>query len=177
MLVFSTCNNNPSFPAGSSPSRPGDQFMTFPILANYGSIANPRERWEAYHLTNYVIQQVSTGAWVPSDTVQIYVVDSRKALVVRSSEQDTMPTRYPFYRTVEDLFAMADGVRDHLLPGDSLIVEYDPRFGFPSKIEFFTSRISDADFGYATWNLRRIFNPGTTSPNTANNDVGKGFTK
>ena len=173
MLVFSTCNNNSSFFAGSGALSPGNDFMTIPILANHSSIANPRERWEAYHLTNYVIQQLSTGAWVPSDTVQIYVIGGRKSLVVRSAKQDTMPRRYPFYRTVEDLFAMADGLRDHLLPGDSLIVEYDPRFGFPRNIEFFTSRLSDAEIGYATWNLRRIFNPGTTATNTANKDAGK----
>ncbi len=144
---------------------PGDQFVTFPVLRNYSSIPNPLDRWRAYHLTDYVIEQVSAGGWVPSDTVRIYVLAGLKALVVRESDKDTMPRNYPFYMTADDLFSRVEGVGSRLLPGDSLFVEYDSRFGYPSKISFFTSRITDADMSIYTWNIRQIVNPYTPAPN------------
>ncbi len=123
----------------SNPSE-GVSFITSSVEEDYSSIENPRERWQAYRLSNYYIEQSWSCECFPPGGCESYIIDNSIAYV-----KYTLPGNTYWGRSKEDIYNYTKGmaltideafalIEKYETVADKIEVEYDPRFGFPTKI-------------------------------------------
>lgn len=131
---------------------------TQPITEDHSGIADPRARWEAYHLSSYVLEQQCVGFGPPDGVCKVYVRNNRIVDVIRESDGISIFAKAAErYRTVDDLFALAASVNPDTVA--SLVVHYDPRFGLPEYIYLDrNAQIADEEFSYKSQHIEHLLN-------------------
>ncbi|KAA3618674.1 MAG: hypothetical protein DWQ05_06850 [Calditrichaeota bacterium] len=133
----------------------GPQFTA--ISEDHSTIADPLERWQAYGLEDYVIeQQVSCFCIFGGREFQVYVAGNKISKIIEiESGSPIDSTLWGFYKTIDELFEIIESIE-----GDSVYnsqVEYDARFGFPSLISLdYNQHIADDEIAYITKNLLQL---------------------
>lgn len=142
-----------------------EQFITASINEDHSSIVDPRERWEAYHLSDYYIEQSWACECLPPTGCATFVVNS--SVVEIDYELDSNGyygrTKEEIYAqtkttamTVDDAFDLIDIYKDD---SDFMILEYDQRFGYPTRIYFDIDSLSaDEEISRRFTGLKRIVN-------------------
>jgi len=140
---------------GDHGTEPG--YTTEPISEDHSAIADPYARWQAYNLTNYAIDQ-RVMCYCPNagEIVGVYVRENVVIDVIRSSDGRSILAEVPYlHKTVEELFALTTSVHPDSV--DSLVIQYDERFGFPSFIYIdVDARAVDDEGSYLSQGLRRL---------------------
>ena len=141
------------------------QFITAPIDDDYSSIVDPKERWEAYNLSNYYLEQSWACECLPPVGCSTFIVNSITAEIKyeldengyygRTTEEIYIQTKNTAM-TVDDAFALIDRFKNS---ADFMIIEYDQRFGYPTRIYFdLDSLMADEEISRRFSGLQRIVN-------------------
>ncbi len=109
-----------------------------PIQENFSSITDPRARWEAYRLHDYVFEQQRICFCAPPPDHEVVVTNNQVTLVVGPSGE---VLRTDIGMTVDQIFAWIDSLRQQKV--DQLEVEYHARYGYPTRLAL------DGSFGTA----------------------------
>ena len=153
LLVY--CNNNSSV----------DSILTAPIEEDYSSISEPRERWNAYKLTNYMIDISWACECFPPLGCEAYIIDNSVAEV-----KYVIPQEYYYNRSEDDIYNYTkkkaitvdeafDLIEYYRTNADSVIVEYDSRFGYPTELFIdIDSLMADEEIIRRFSNLQKIAN-------------------
>lgn len=132
-------------------------FVTQPINEDYSSIPDPVERWQAYHLTNYVYDQQNSCFCPYGGEVCRVVVRGNKVVdaIKKSDGQSVPPAALQRYKTVDELFLLVRSLDPDSVA--SLTIKYDARFGYPSLISVDPNRqIADEEYSYRSENIERL---------------------
>jgi hypothetical protein len=135
------------------------RYLTRPVIGDHSNIPDPHERWLAYHLTSYVLeQQVSCFCPHGADVCEVYVRNNQIIDVVRKSDGSSIFAQAGYqYKTAEELFALASSINPDSVA--SLVIQYDERFGFPKYIAIdFEVYLADEEVAYSTRNVVRLMN-------------------
>lgn len=101
---------------------------------DYSLINNPRERWQAYRLTAYTIEQ-QRQCFCPFRGNKVTLKISNDNVIeakYTDDNNDVNEDEIKIYRTVNQLFDFIDTLKvNHV---DSLYVEYDSTYGYPKRI-------------------------------------------
>ncbi|MEO9884271.1 MAG: DUF6174 domain-containing protein [Balneola sp.] len=146
-VLFLNCSSNNSEP------------ILIEIEEDFSSIENPKERWEAYELEDYYIEQGWSCECIQPYGVEIYVKGG--SLLNYSfenfldeelqSEEEFAVTRIS---TIEKAFRLIDEYQN---VADTVIVEYHPKFGYPTSLKIDKSfRIADEEVSYTFQGLKRV---------------------
>lgn len=142
-----------------------EQFITASINEDHSSIVDPRERWEAYHLSNYFIEQSWACECLPPSGCSTFIVNGivteikyeldANGYYGRTKEEIYAQTKTTAM-TVDDAFDLIDIYKEN---SDLMIIEYDQRFGFPTRIFFdIDSLMADEEINRRFSGLQRIVN-------------------
>jgi len=116
-----------------------DNIITAPVEEDYSNISNPLERWRAYNLDAYVLDEHIACNCPPPTGVTAIIIDNEVSDVEfeLSKDQDYGRTRdeiktqmMHFAMTVDEAFEFVESYTD----AQKMEVDYDPRYGFPSRI-------------------------------------------
>ena len=134
-----------------------NSFITSSIDEDYSSIENPRERWQAYHLTDYVIKQSWSCECFPPIGCDAYIINNllkdvkydlpNEAYFGRSEEEIYEYTKRMAI-TIDEAFDLIEKYKDS---ADKIEVKYDPKFGYPTQL------IIDIDIQMADEEIIRRF--------------------
>jgi hypothetical protein len=109
----------------------------------------PYEKWQSRTFHDYTIDQKRT-CFCPNagELVRITVHSDTVAQVIRVA--DTSVVTYPFYFTVDSLFAMIRNAKT-----DSLVIRYNGQYGYPEYLDVNPQQHPvDGGFLYETSNLQ-----------------------
>ena len=127
---------------------------------DFSQIENPRERWEAYKIEDYVITErygcfcAGVLEWdvVVKDTIKDEVFFDENLLIGNQSYE----TIFEKAKTINDVFDFIDtfdisGVAE-------FTVEYDVKYGYPSSIYIdYDLLIADDEINYIYSNLNKLY--------------------
>lgn len=134
-----------------------ERHRTASISEDYSQIVDPKTRWQAYGLRDYVIDQ-QHGCFCPdADQVfEIYVRNNDIVEIIRKSDHRPVSMVYlGQYKTIDDLFTLVTSIDPDSV--DYLSVIYDTRFGFPCLIVVNPDTIpTDGEYSYSTSNIRKL---------------------
>ena len=99
-----------------------------PIHEDFSAIVDPRARWQAYGLRDYVFEQRQICFCGPPDHQQVIVQNNQVSLVI-GPRGEAVPMAIGM--TVDQIFAWVDTLRQQQV--DQLEVEYEPRYGYPTR--------------------------------------------
>ncbi len=123
-----------------SDSRDKRSFTTVPVSEDFSAIADPFARWQAYQLSDYAIGESRLCECFPPNRFTTYIVEDEvadveyelaKELYFGRTEKEIYDYTMDAAMTVNEAFAIIERYRDS---AHRTIVEYDPRFGYPSSI-------------------------------------------
>ena len=126
------------------------------ITEDHSDIEDPRERWEAYGLTDYTIEQTRI-CYCLGPFEYVAVVRGGDVVAV----QDAVPPvdegelNPEYYSTVDEIFDMLEQTREQ----DPVVFEvsYHPRFGYPTDIEIDISyQMADEELSMTLANLKLL---------------------
>ncbi len=146
ILVLVSCND-----------KNDESFITSPINADYSSITDPKQRWEAYKLKDYYVEQSWTCECVPPNYCRTYIINNSVVDVKYEISKDSYygRTQEEIYnqtksaaKTIDEAFAIIDKYKTN---AHKIVVEYHQRFGYPTKI------FIDIDSLMAAEEIRRSF--------------------
>lgn len=134
----------------------GSGFQPESFFENHASISDPRERWEAYGLDDYVIEEQRLCFCPPPHGFVTLVVRDNKIVSGNdpSNDRQLSAADLQSFQTVEALFDWIEsaGERSPRL----LDVEYDAQFGYPTRIIYDQSEyIADEEITYHLKGLRK----------------------
>ncbi len=127
------------------------------ITGDYSGIPDPRARWQAYQLRSYVLEQQRMCFCVNGgETCLVYVANDKVLDVVRKSNGQSIFREFgSLYRTANQLLDLADSLKAVAVA--RLVVEYDPKFGFPKYIYVDpNAQIADEEYGYLTSSVKKL---------------------
>ena len=110
------------------------------------------ELWRSYNIHDYTIEQVRSCFCIDAgEKVKVTVRSDSVYLVIRLSDSAIIP--YPtskLYLSVDSLFGVIQNSK-----GDSLVVTYDSKYGYPNKLDI-NPQLHPVDGGvmYETYNLQ-----------------------
>ncbi len=107
-------------------------YEILPINEDFSSIADPRTRWKAYNLRDYIIEQERLCFCGAGGKHQVVVRDNKVVSAANLQKKSSVSVDY--FRTVDEAFDWLDAVK--LQTPAFLEVEYHPRFGYPTKIRY-----------------------------------------
>ncbi|MCI0690915.1 DUF6174 domain-containing protein [candidate division KSB1 bacterium] len=107
-------------------------YEAFPISEDFSSIADPRARWKAYNLRDYIIEQEPLCFCGLSGKHQVVVRENKVVSAANLQTKSSVPVDY--FRTIDEIFDWLDVAK--LQNPAVLEVEYHPRFGYPTKIRY-----------------------------------------
>ena len=123
---------------------------------DFSSIENPRERWEAYGITDYVInERISCfcGGVLQWDLVVKNNIKSEVFFVQTISNQ-TEAEIIENARTINDVFDFIQTIEK--ISVADFVVEYDTKYGFPTLVSIdYDLNIADDEIAY----IYSEFNP------------------
>jgi hypothetical protein len=114
--------------------------------------ATSYELWRSYNIHDYTIEQVRYCFCIDAgEKVKVTVLSDSTYSVLRLSDSAIIP--YPtsrLYLSVDSLFAAIQNSK-----GDSLVVTYDSKYGYPNKLDI-NPQLHPVDGGvmYETSNLQ-----------------------
>ena len=123
-----------------SDSRDERSFTTVPVSEDFSAIADPFARWQAYQLSDYAIGESRLCECFPPVHFTTYIIDDEvadveyelaKEFYFSRTEKEVYDYTMNAAMTVNEAFAIIEHHRDS---AHRIIVEYDPRFGYPSSI-------------------------------------------
>ena len=135
----------------------GTQYPTQGISEDHSDIADPYARWQAYHLTSYVIdEQHSCFCAYGGEVCRVCVRDNKVIDVIKKSDGTSIFAQMPqTFKTVDELFALASSINPDSVA--SVVIQYDARFGFPKLISVNPRlQIADEEYAYYTQNIERL---------------------
>lgn len=143
MLLFYSCS-------------PNDGIMTSAIEEDFSAIENPRERWEAYQLSDYQIKQRRSCECLPpfewTANILNNSVESIKYEGDQSEEYDERGLKNAI--TVERAFNLLEQYEDE---AHSITVDYHPKYGYPTKLIIDVHEmIADEEIIYRMSDLKKI---------------------
>ena len=148
ILVIISCSDN------------GLNFNLSEIEEDFSHIENPKERWEAYQLDGYHIEQrwycycnppIGANLYIQNDKVTSFDFLNKSNASFSKTEKES--AEYHIL-TVEDAFHLIEKNRDSAY---SIEVEYNPKYGYPSNIDIdYAKNIADDEIGYFFTNLKKI---------------------
>lgn len=127
-----------------------NHIITSPIEADFSSILDPKERWEAYNLSDYSIEQHwscecfapnSCSTVVLNKVVEDVIYEIAENAYFGRSEKEIYDYTKKMAITIDEAFKLIEKYKNS---ADKIEVEYDPRFGFPTKI-FIDINVNTAD--------------------------------
>ncbi|WP_421775404.1 DUF6174 domain-containing protein [Gracilimonas sp.] len=129
--------------------------ITSVIEEDFSAIENPRERWEAYQLSDYQITQKRSCECLGM-TYRANIFDGSVEKVTyegnQSEEKDEWASRNAI--TVERAFDLLKQYEDK---AHSITVDYHPKYGYPTKfIIDIHEMIADEEIIYRMNDLKRI---------------------
>ena len=140
-------------------------FITSPINEDYSSITDPRQRWEAYKLKDYYIEQGWACECPPPNYCNSYIINNIVIDVKYDISKDSYyeRTREEIYnqtknaaKTIDEAFNLIDKYKK---TAQKTEVEYNQRFGYPAKIFIdIDSLIADEEIIWKFSNLQKIIN-------------------
>ncbi|KAA3610766.1 MAG: hypothetical protein D8M58_21230 [Calditrichaeota bacterium] len=150
VILFSGCSENPGSPYT-------EKYITKSVDPVHANIQNPKERWQAYQLEDYMISYSNNCycIWggrefkvaVRNNKI-VEVFDPRGEVIVDTSE-------YNWYRTIDQMFELTESINP-----DSVYyfrAEYDSLYGFPDNVWVdYDSLIADEEFGFWVGSLEEI---------------------
>jgi hypothetical protein len=125
------------------------------VPAGFADVADPLKRWRSYNLSDYVIE-METQCFGCGGHYAIIVQRRRAAaaLDLHRNHEYLPPAFWADIRSVDEMFAWIDSLRGHVA---ALDVEYDPDYGFPSRVYVDGSTmVSDDEVTYTFSRLRAI---------------------
>jgi hypothetical protein len=127
-----------------------------PVTGDFSNIQDPHERWQAYGLTDYrVLERRSCFCPAPYAWMT-YVKDGKVAAVRVVDPQDPTDAMrknaLASAWTIEEAFARAAEVEN----ADIHSVEYDERYGFPTRIFRDYEGVTDASLSLGTEDLEAV---------------------
>lgn len=133
------------------------------ITDDFSHIENPKERWEAYGLTDYSIKQdiicycVEPYFWTNFvNEGDVSEVSFSLTESVSNEEKEKIHQRLINYSalTVEEAFSL---IEDNEESADYFEVEYHERYGYPTKIKIdYVYEMADDEITYVFSDLQRI---------------------
>ncbi len=128
--------------------------QTMPIVDDFSNISDPRDRWEAYDLDNYVIEQYYFEISLnPEYTYNVIVKNGEISEVVKTEGCKSRSGGY--FQTVEELFATIEAVNPDSVAEFS--VQYDPVYGYPTYIFIdYVAMLADEEYVYFSSNLEKL---------------------
>jgi hypothetical protein len=136
---------------------PEQSQQTDSIDADHSTIADPRARWQAYQLRDYVLEQQRMCFCINGgETCLVYVANDKVTDAIRKSDGKSILGEFgSLYRTANQLLDLADSL--NAVPVARLVVEYDSKFGFPKYIWVDpNAQIADEEYGYRTTSIRKL---------------------
>lgn len=140
-------------------------FIISPIDEDYSNIADPKQRWEAYKLKDYYIEQRWACECMPPNFCNSYiinnsVVDIKYEISKRSyhgrTEEEIYNQTKSTAKTIDEAFNLIDKYKGSAYKTE---VEYDPKFGYPAKILIdIDSLMADEEIIRRFSNLQKIIN-------------------
>ena len=137
--------------------------VTSPIEEDFSSIIDPKERWEAYDLTNYYIDQNWSCECLPPYYCKSFITNNNVAFVNFNISNESYFGRskdevYNYAMNAAMTVNEAFNIIDFYKPTAHRInVEYDSKFGFPTKIYIdIDSLIADDEIIRRFSNLQKI---------------------
>lgn len=115
-------------------------FITASVDEDYSSIRDPQQRWNAYKLSNYYIEESWACECVPPNVCITYVMNNTVIDVEYNLSTDSYygRTEDEVYnqtkstaKTVDEAFALIAKYKDVAYKVE---VEYDERYGYPTRI-------------------------------------------
>lgn len=155
-LVISNCSDN------------GLNFNLSEIEEDYSSIENPKERWEAYQLKDYYIEQKWVCECLPPDNVRSYIVNNEIVKIElddnnksgegdqshQYSNQDYEDARF-MSMSIDQAFRL---IEENENTAHSIRVSYHPKFGYPTELYIdYSMNIADEKTHHFFNNLKNIF--------------------
>jgi hypothetical protein len=120
-------------------------------VTDFSNIADPMERWNAYHVRDYTIRQRRL-CFCPDGGIPFEITIRQDTIVAaaNSISRDPVPSAdWVRFRTVEELFQLVRTIDPESVA--SFQVSYDSRFGFPSRVYVDPWQDAfDEQYGYVT---------------------------
>lgn len=135
--------------------------LTFVLLSCNGNInepisLTPYEQWRSLNIHNYSIEQ-ARFCFCPNGSVKMKVIIRADTVFSVAKVSDGTLIPYPAsrpYLTIDSIFSIIQNSKF-----DSLVIDYDPQYGYPSKLDI-NPQLHPVDGGilYQTSNLQVINN-------------------
>lgn len=112
-----------------------EKYKTAPIDQDYSQIQDPKDRWDAYALKNYMIVQRLSCFCPPRGPFKVFVVDNelKEVLDIETEKYYSKEfARNNRILSVEDLFNLANSINTDSVA--HFLIEYDSKYGFPNLI-------------------------------------------
>jgi len=142
-----------------------NSILTVPIEEDYSYISEPRERWDAYKLSNYIIDISWACECFPPLKCEALIIDNSIIDVNYSIPQESYYGRsdeeiYNYTKkkalTIDSAFNLIEHYQTN---AHRVIVEYNPRFGYPTKLFIdIDSLLADEEIIRRFSNLKKIAN-------------------
>ncbi|MFA5668569.1 MAG: DUF6174 domain-containing protein [Balneolaceae bacterium] len=129
--------------------------LIIPIEEDFSAIENPRERWDAYKLSDYKITQqrvceclgIEYSVYVFNNSILESIYESKS-----TKESDKFVSKNAI--TVNEAF---DLIEEYESKAHSISVNYHPQFGYPTKLLIdIHEMIADEEIIYRMSNLEKI---------------------
>jgi len=140
-------------------------YITSPINDDFSSIVEPRERWKAYNLSSYTIDQnwacecyspTGCSSYIVNKVLTDVIYDIPKEAYYGRSEKEIFDYTKRMAITVDEAFDLIDKYKTS---ADIIEVEYDSRFGFPSKLYIdINAQTADEEISRRFSNIQQILN-------------------
>ena len=137
----------------TSPAAPDDR--------DFSAIADAFERWQAYGLKDYVVEQKRLCfCGHPPGFVRLTVRDNKVVGGVDiATTQPVPPQALQSYQTVDEMFTWLQGVKAR--NPVRLAIDYDARFGYPVRVDVdYSAGLADDELSIEQRSLERLIPAG-----------------
>jgi hypothetical protein len=134
-----------------------------PDGVDFSAIADAAERWQAYGLKDYVVEQKRLCfCAVPPGFVRLTVRDNRIVGGVDvTTTQPVPPQALQSYQTIDEMFAWLRDVQAR--NPARLAIDYDARYGYPERIAVdYSVGLADDELSIEQRSLERLVSAGAT---------------
>ena len=132
-------------------------------FVDFSAIADASERWQAYGLKDYVVEQSrSCYCALPRGFVRLTVRDNKIVGGVDvATTQPVPPQALQSYQTVDEVFAWLRDVKAR--NPARLAIDYDARFGYPGRVVVdYSVGLADDDLSIEQRSLQRLISAGAS---------------
>jgi hypothetical protein len=120
----------------------------------FSTIEDPAERWAAYNIQNYSIDQ-QRSCFCPNGGLRakLTIAGNQITGITDVATGDTVPqNQWGGYSTVDQLFSLINSAQHAAV----LRTHYDPAYGFPDSVYIdWNVQVADDEILYLTRNLKR----------------------